>query len=237
MALATSLVRFNRKRLLVLRCAAAATPEQLERIYALVEQTGTVASNGYVLARTNATTTETRCLVPIPEDLAEFPWAGRAVEATVSKQVELALVEAATDKPMLLGRVYRAVRVPRHETRGSAKGRNTFSPDRYVANGPGLPAALKAVCPRYPTELLSYLLCVGRESFEFEPIDQARIGTSAAWVQDPEHPICDECKKRMRLVMQLPGTVLSKKAFHRGTFYLFGCATHPGHTKTLGQFT
>lgn len=237
MALAVVLVRFNRKRLYVARCAATTTPEQLERIYSLVEQTGTRAANGYVLARTNKTTTETRCLVPIPKGLPEFPWAGRVVEATVSNTVELQFVEAAAFEPSLLGHVYRPVQVPRHPTKSSTKERNTFSPERYVANSAELSAALSTVCPKYPTELLSYLLCVGRASFEFEPIDQARIGTSPAWVQDPEHQTCDECKRRMHLVLQLPGTVISKKAFHRGTFYLFGCVTHPDRTKTLGQFT
>ncbi|MDL5031539.1 hypothetical protein QRD43_06420 [Pelomonas sp. APW6] len=237
LALAVVLVRFNRKRLCVARCAATLTPEQLERIYSLVEQTGTTAANGYVLARTNKATTETRCLVPIPKELPQFPWAGRVVEATVSNTVELQFVEATAFEPSLLGHVYRPVQVPRHATKSSTKERNTFSPERYVADSAALSVALSTVCPKYPTELLSYLLCVGRESFEFEPIDQARIGTSPAWVQDPEHQICDECQKRMHLVLQLPGTLISRKAFHRGTFYLFGCVTHPDRTKTLGQFT
>lgn len=237
LALAVVLVRFNRKRLFVARCAATLTPEQLEHIYSLVEQTGTTAANGYVLARTNKTTTETRCLVPIPKELPQFPWAGRVVEATVSNTVELQFVEATAFEPSLLGHVYRPVQVPRHATKSLAKQRNTFSPQRYVANSEELSVALSTVCPKYPTELLCYLLCVGRASFEFDPIDQARIGTSPAWVQDPEHQTCDECRKRMHLVLQLPGTLISKKAFHRGTFYLFGCVTHPDRTKTLGQFT
>lgn len=41
----------------------------------------------------------------------------------------------------------------------------------------------------------------------------------------------------VQLVLQLPGTVISSKSFHRGTFYLFGCARHPEQTKSLGQFT
>jgi hypothetical protein len=140
-------------------------------------------------------------------------------------------------EPMLLGRVYRLVRVPRHQTKNSTKQRNAYSSQQYIAKNPALLSALGDVCRKYPDDLLSYLLCVGRESFEFEPIDQVRIGTSPAWVQDPEYPICDDCKKRMRLVLQLPGTLVSKKSFHRGTFYLFGCATHPHQTKSLGQFT
>ena len=236
-ALAAVLVRFNRKRIRIAQCASSATPEQLERIYSLIEQLGTVTSVGYVLARTNTVSSEARCLVPVPNELPGFPWAGRVIEATVSKTIEFQFVHADVAEPTLLGQVYRPVRVPRHQAKASAKERNTFSPELYVNNNAALVAALEAVCPEYPSDLLSYLLCIGRNSFEFEPIDQARIGTSPAWVQDPEHQTCEECKKRMQLVLQLPGSVLSKKAFHRGTFYLFGCPSHPHRTKTLGQFT
>lgn len=235
--LAVVLLRFNSKRLHIARKAASASHEQLEHIYTLIEQLGTVPAVGWVLARTNRVSSEMRCLVPIPEELRGFPWAGRVIEATVSKVVDLRFVQAEVREPTLLGHVYRPVRVPRHETKGSAKERNTFSPERYMAGNAALLAALQVVCPEYPRELLSYLLCAGRNSFEFEPIDQARIGTSPAWVQDPEHQLCEECSKRMQLVLQLPGTVLSKNAFHRGTFYLFGCASHPHRTSTLGQFT
>lgn len=236
-ALAVVLVRFNRKRTYIARKAASASAEQLEHIYSLVEQLGTVSSVGCVLARTNRVSDEARSLIPLPNELVGFPWAGRVVEAKVSKDVDFQFVQEDVREPTLLGQVYRPVRVPRHKTQGSAKERNTFSPERYLGGSPALVAALEALCPKYPLELLSYLLCIGRNSFEFEPIDQARIGTSPAWVQDPEHQTCQECKKRMQLVLQLPGTVLSTKAFHRGTFYFFGCPSHPNRTSTLGQFT
>jgi len=236
-ALAVVLVRFNLKRRHVLGCAATATAEQLERIYVLVEQQGSVPASGYVLARTNRRTSETRCLVPVPAEIRELPWAGRVIEATVSNGVDFRFVTSTASEPTLLGCVYRPVRVPRHRTNSSGKERNTFAPERYVASSAELLTALTVMCPRYPTELLSYLLCVGRESFEFEPMDQARIGTSPAWVQSAEHQTCDECHQRMQLVLQLPGTVISSKSFHRGTFYLFGCAKHPEQTKSLGQFT
>lgn len=236
-ALSVELVRFNRKRLSVIRAAAAASADQLDNIYKLVERTGTVAASGYVLARTNKRVSDSRCLIAVPVVVQTFPWAGKVVEVVVSKEVVFQIVEAATVETSLLGNVYRPVQVPRHQAKRSAKVRNAFSPEKYVANSPPLYEALKEVCPEYPVELLAYLLCIGRESGDFEPIDQARIGTSPAWVQDPEHPSCDKCSKRMELVLQLPGTTISEKAFHRGTFYLFGCARHPDQTVSLGQFT
>lgn len=236
-ALAIAILRARRKCLSIVRCAAAATPAQLDQIYTLVERTGTVAANGYVLARTLLRSEETRCLVPIPKDLADFPWAGQVIEITADEQVRLRFVETQVAAPTLLGQVYRPVEVPRHQTRNASKSRNSFAPERLVARSPELLAQLRVLSPRYPVELLSYLLCVGRASHEFEPIDQVRIGSSPAWVQDPEPQRCDVCGQRMRLVLQIPGTVISRSAFHRGTFYLFGCASHPDQTKTLGQFT
>lgn len=236
-ALAVVLVRFNLKRRYIARCAAAASVADLERVYALIDQQGNVAPAGYVLARTNQRSAETRCIVPIPADLDGFPWAGQAIEVKVSKDVELEVVPADVAAPVLLGKVYRPVRVPRHAAKAAGKERNTFSPNRLVAGDPGLVAALQAICPRYPQELLAYLLCVGRNSFEFEPIDQARIGTSAAWAQGAELPTCDECRKRMQLVLQLPGTLVSTSQNHRGTFYLFGCGAHSQCTRVVRQFT
>jgi hypothetical protein len=52
----------------------------------------------------------------------------------------------------------------------------------------------------------------------------------------PEYP-CGQCKKRLGLILQQPGTLVHKKAFHAGTFYLFGCASHPDQTATIVQYT
>ena len=110
-----------------------------------------------------------------------------------------------------------------------------FDPGRCIAASPALADALREVSPGHPRELLSYLVC--NERIEFEPIDQSRIGTNPAWVQDPELPSCRRCGTRMALIVQLPGDVVHPRAFHRGTFFLFGCRKHPEETKTVAQYT
>lgn len=232
------IVRYNRVRREVLRYAAAASSAQLEAIYALVEQTGTVASNGFVLARTYRKAEHERCLVPLPEGLPDFPWSGRVIEVVATDEVVVRFVDEPATEPVLLGEAYRPVRVPRHATRKPARHRNVYSPGEYVAASAPLREALAAACPNHPLKLLSHLLCAaGGEGVEFEPIDQARIGTSPSWVQDPEYQHCDDCRKRMRLILQVPGPLISRKAFRRGTFYFFGCPAHPDRTRTLGQYT
>lgn len=236
-ALVIAILRARRKCLFIVRCAAAATPTQLDQIYTLVERSGTVAANGYVLAITLLRCEETRSLVPIPKDLPDVPGAGQVIEVTIDEQVRVRFVEAYVAAPTLLGQVYRPVEVPRHHTRNASKSRNSFAPEHHVARSLEQLAKLQVLCACYTVELLSYLLSAGRVSQEFEPIDQVRIGSSPAWAQDPQPQSCDACWQRMRLVLQIPGTVISRTAFHRATFYLFGCASHPDQKKTLGQFT
>jgi hypothetical protein len=234
--LAVILIRFNRKRLLIVRAAAAATETQLEDVYRFVEAGGTEIPNGFILARTNASADDTSCIVSVPTSLEEFPWAGRSIAVRAERDVQFRFVEDVAQTTRLLGRKYRPVAVPRYATE-SGKLRNRFAPAQYIKQNAELRGKLETICAAYPEELLSYLLCAGRESFEFEPIDQARIGTSAAWVQNPEFRYCDACRKRMVLILQLPGTLVHRKAFHRGTFYFFGCKHHSERTSTVAQFT
>jgi hypothetical protein len=235
-ALAVVLVRFNLKRLHIARAAARATSEQLEQIYRTVEACGTEDCQGFVLAWTNETLDDSSCEVTIPAHLTDFPWAGRSIGVRVERDVQFHFLGGAGQGIRLLGRKYRPVAVPRIRLK-SGKARNQFDPKRYLKGNPLLRETLWTVCPRYPDDLLSYLLCAATASFEFEPINQGRIGTSAAWVQDPEHQQCDQCRKRMTLIIQLPGTLLHKKEFQRGTFYFFGCKSHPDRTATVAQFT
>ena len=230
-------IRFNLRRGEVIRCASRASEESLEAVYRAIEALGSEPPNGYVLARTNRTTTDDRLVVPLVGLLAPRPWLDREVRINVGRDVELSMSSGTATEPQLLGRCFRAVAVPRHRAKSGAKARNTFDPGALYSESAELRDALAAVCPANPVGLLAYLLCAGRESFEFEPIDQARIGTSPAWVQDPDHQQCPVCEKRMTLILQVPGTLVSRKAFHRGTFYLFGCPNHPDETRSLGQFT
>lgn len=234
-----ALVVYNvcKKQSYITRCAASASLEQLKGIYALVEQVGTVRSAGYILARTNIRSNDRRCLVPIPKELPEFPWAGKVIEIAAANSFEFKFSNESISEPSLFGQVYHPLKVPRHAKDPLGKQRNSFRPSDYINRSPALLEALSLICPRYPAELLSYLLCVGGENFMFESINQLRIGTTPAWVQDSEVAKCDYCNNRMILVLQIPGILLMSKELQRGTFYLFGCAKHPQHIKSIGQFT
>jgi hypothetical protein len=232
--LAIVLIRFNRKRLYIVRKGEAASADQLERIYGLIDDGGQEPSAGWVLARTNTAAPDGRTLIKVPEDIAQFPWTGRVVEIDASrKEAAFAFVAEPLREAQSRGKVFRAVRVPR-ATSKRGRPRSIFSPRRYMATIPGLPEALRDVCPEYPQELLGYLLCVSGASFEFEPIEQARIGTAAAWVQDPEWQLCDACHRRMILILQVPDGMLSSKGGNC-VLYWFGCRRHTESTRMVAQ--
>ncbi len=233
-ALAVVLIRFNQRRLAIARIAAAATSDDLESIYNLIEDTTREPPCGCVFGRTNQKASHTRCIVALPQGLDDFSWSGRSVEIESAEEVVFRFIDQPVAETACAGRVFRPVRVPRIKL-SSGKYRNVFSPKRLLASSDTLEAALRRLSHKYPDDLLSYLLCVGRESFEFEPIDQARIGTSPAWVQDPEWPTCPRCRRRQSLILQIPGTLFSPQ--RKGTYYWFGCKKHPDATQVVEQFT
>lgn len=235
LALGVVLAKFARKRGHIARCAAAARDSDLEDIYDIIETLGEVAPAGFVLARTNRSTADTSCCVAIPETLEDFPWAGKVYEYLPDGAAGFKEIKGANEDTKFLGQLYRPVAVPRYQTK-SNKLRNAFAPQKYVQSSDALRTALAALCPDYPTELLTYLLCIGRDSFEFDGEMQGRIGTSAAWVQEADFQSCDHCKRRMSLILQIPGKVLDPKSFGEGVLYLFGCKQHPEVTKSVTQF-
>ena len=230
---AVVLIRFNRKRLHIIKRAASATDAQLERVYRAIESKNGEPPTCAVLGRTNRTAPSASAVIPIPEYVR--PWAGKSIVVTNTDKVALSLSDAPATEATIAGKVFRLLQIPRQQTK-TGKSRNQFSPKRYIAANAELMAALTDVCPRYPGELLAYLLSAGMDSFEFDPINQARIGGSPSWIQDAEFVNCSHCKKRMGLVLQLPGTLLPGKTNMRATFYLFGCPTHTEQTTTVVQY-
>jgi len=229
------LVRFNLKRLHVIRCTREAGNQQLEAIYSQIERIGSQQPTCAVLARLNCVTDgNSTWHLPIPAYVQG--WGGKAVEADVGIEVKFKLSNSLMPQPVLKGRCYRLVAVPRKLGK-SGKIRNQFSPSAYLAQDPNLLESLSLVCAKYPAGLLGYLLAVGAETFEFDSINQARVGGSPAWVQGAEFPVCSVCRKRMSMIVQLPGVLLPGKPSENSTFYFFGCALHQDMVATIEQST
>ena len=236
LALAVALLRFNAKRIAVIRVAERLTDASLHHIYGLVESSGHERSDAFVLGRLNAPAPTDQHIISVPQGLPSFPWSDHRIALSEFDELSLRLAPSEPSAAQLNGRTYRLVRVPQNRT-AAGKPRRVYVPERYTAANTELLHALRSIEPNYPFELLSYLLCAGHESFEFDSVDQARINGSPAWMQGGEFPLCNKCRRRLRFMIQIPGTMLRAKRLREATVYVFGCVAHPDMTKVLSQFS
>lgn len=233
-ALAVALIKFNIKRRKIIEYATNASQEQLGRIYTAIENSGTEQPTSAVLARSGLKSESISFQLVIPEQIR--PWGGMSVLSEIGDNVHLRLEHTHENLCILRNTIYRPVYVPRNRTK-SGKSRNTYSTDAYFKAIPSVADECKKIAPEYPRELLGYLFNTSIESHEFDPIFQVRFGGSASWIQDPEFVNCPICKKRMDLIVQIPGALLPGKVSDKGNYYLQGCKTHIEQTSTLEQFT
>jgi hypothetical protein len=229
--LAIILIRFNLKRRHIIHRASSAGDEQLEAVYALLDRLGPEPACA-VLARTNRPAAD-QALIPIPGFLK--PWDGRVVALGEGDGPSFTFVESAATEASLRGKIFRTVPMPPIAEADWEDVSTALV--RFVEGDPPLKSALLAICPKYPAELLQYLLSAGLDTFELDPMHQVQLGGSPAWVQDEEFPSCAHCRKQMSLILQMPGTLLPGTTSPRGTFFFFGCSEHPEHTKMVAQFT
>jgi len=231
--LVVAAVQHSRKRHAVEKALAQATPEQISRIVDLAGSIGTEPSVGGVLVETDERASG-QTVISIPENIHDFPWVGQSVFLTFDPEPAFSLSEESVAHTLICGRVYRYMAVPRIKTK-TGKLRNVFDLTRYPKLNPELSSAVAKVCEDYPQATLSAILWNGNLDSP-EPVDQLRIGTSAAWMQEPEWQYCGNCGKRMRLIVQFPGPCTEQKDYRDCTLYFFGCAAHPLETNSVVQF-
>ena len=140
-AAAIPLLRFNRKRLGIIRRASEATHAQLARVYLAIESRATEPPTCAVLARTNRKS-DGPSRVPIPAYAGI--WGGSTVVITSGDEPSFALAADGATEAVLAGALYRILAVPRHQTK-TGKSRNQFSPTGYLAGNPELVEALNDV--------------------------------------------------------------------------------------------
>lgn len=205
----------------------AAGDDELVKIYQLIEDGGikTENSHAYLLGRSKTVSQDKMEYVYIPEALDNLPWAGKRVQFEMNNGLSLSIEATQKTDSLLGGRYYKAIKVPCMEII-PGQYKNIYLPSRYIANNQALYSALQLVSPDFPESLLSYLVCPGKETYEFEPADQARIGRGLHWVQGNETPVCLECDKLMRYILQIPGNLLHHSGFKDSIIYVFGCNEH-----------
>ena len=231
--LAVSATRAARERRRFVKLISTISEEDLDEIYHAIESMSDAPPTGFVLAKTNRTTQAMECRISIPDSIEGFPWAGKSYEFDADRHdVFFRPVTITETETHVRGEVLRPVVTPRYKTK-SGNFKNRFSPKLMLSSSDELRSKLIRLFPRFPDRLLGYLLGIGGAGGECA---QIRIGTTAAWVQLPETPNCKKCKRRMILIVQLPGEFLKPKWIQEGVIYLFGCRRHPENTEIVTQF-
>lgn len=234
--LAVGILRYNLERRTVRSLADAMPPKQRERIFALVEAIGTSPSKGYIGVMRDAPEPSGRLRLRLPDGLADFPWGGMAVDVLAADReapspVEFSLSSQTVAAQSSDEQPIRWVAVPFITAGENERGQSVFSIDRYVRLSRALAGELNELYAKNPQALLAQLLSADGRLSAAEPFDQLRCGVSAAWIQSPRFHKCPTCRRPMRLIIQVPGALLGRR-LAEGSFYHFGCPTHPDQSIT-----
>ncbi len=216
-ALAIVLIRFNRQRLRIARIAAAATIEDLESIYGLIQETTREQPCGRVLARTNQKATHTRCIVRLPQGLDDFPWSGRTVEIESAREVALRFIEEPVSETAFVGSVLRPVLVPRIKL-SSGKIRNVFSPKRLVASSALCQPRSDGRAQRVPTTCCRTCCALEGRVSSSNRLTKQELARVQLQSRDPEWPtvraaigdITSSCRFQPRCFRRAPRTSLGR---------------------------
>ena len=233
--LCTAIILFNLKRRAIQAAAKALSQEDFEKVVTLIERIGEFPSQGHIGVVRHPVPTESSQIIILPRSDPAFPWGGYAicVSEAVSRgrpPVNFQVENDLPGGPQRDGRV-RWLAVPRLRTGKSRRLQNVFAPDRYLKLSPPLREHLEKFYPEDPKALLSFLLTVTHSIESVEPLDQLRCGLPPGWIQSPRFHKCRKCRRPLRLIVQVPGSLLSSR-LAEGTFYFLGCPTHPAETIT-----
>lgn len=187
----------------------------------MIEKIGNEHSRGYLAFLLNHYPKNEQIAIRLPEELADFPWAGKWVVVTPLSKPSADPVNFLIESDLCGGRISAMkdpifLKVPYFRCGGGAKkATSIFSTQRYLAMSTELRNHMNILFPRNPKRLLAELL---KRSI--------RIGLSPQWVQSAHFNKCPKCQKSMRLILQIEGSEFGGR-LAEGEFYLFGCTRHP----------
>jgi hypothetical protein len=228
--LAIVMIRHTRELKAVRAVASTLSKDELDQIFDLIERIGTASCRGCIGIFGNVCEPNGHLRVMLPNDLADFPWGGKAVEVRAAAKKSMPPVEFDIHEPTARAEAgdeptIRWLAVPAISVGQQKRVQNVFSHERYIRLSPALGDKLNKLYPKDSKLLLAQILSVDGLHTSSEPFDQMRCGLSAAWIQAPRFHKCPVCRRPMRLVLQVPGALLRTR-IAEGCFYLFGCPSH-----------
>jgi hypothetical protein len=205
-----------------------------QEVISLVESIGNVPSRGYIglLERQRVKREELNFLLPRVEP--DFPWSNAHIRITLNDRkapdpVQFKVLSGAAGQENLTAENVTWLAIPAIVAGKKKRVASVYSLERYMKLSPMLSAKLSELYSSDPAGLLSLILSVDGDNDLREPPDSMRCGLPPAWIQAARFHKCEICKRPMRLILQVPGFLFSRK-FGDGAFYLFGCPSHPEQT-------
>jgi hypothetical protein len=212
--------------------AARAIAESLPEEHALellqiCEQSGDAPSRGAIVALPDPKPSGGEYRLNLPGELAEYPWAGNLVRARLNQLRDVSPVNFELDGIAGSAPASRVFRPPFLRKAGR-NGQHMYSVARMVRHSPALRDELIKLYPESAELLLESVFERFRLFFDERGI---RIGLPPAWIQSGRFHRCGLCGRPMRLIIQMPGELVARR-LSEGSFYLFGCPSHPGEQTT-----
>ena len=149
-------------------------------------------------------------ILTVPNSI-NSPWSGLSIEIKITNKVETKIVKNRIEN-QVAGKSFLAINIPRIQLR-NGKRQNVWASSRFLQKSESLNELFKSISKDKQAEALDYLLN-----------DQIRVSGGLEWLQSAEYPYCSQCKKRMNIIFQMPGTLFPKSAsfdIHESEIYIW----------------
>jgi hypothetical protein len=170
-------------------------------------------------------------IISIPNDIDSI-WGGRSYQIIFNEQpknpeIEVQEIPFQSNFSFLGKKKYLPILVPRIKMK-NGKMQNTWSSKNLLSRNPKLKSYINSLIKEQQVDLLTSIIC-DRPILNnhYEPIFQVRIGSGISWIQGPQYPKCNTCKKKMNFIFNLPGDISGKKGYGEFVYYIFSCSKHP----------
>lgn len=233
-----SLRRWRREHVQISALLADFPEAAFREILAQIESLRTGPSRGCTLIMKPAARADGAFGMIVPQGIPEFPWSGWRVSAQFidrdQSQRRVPVAFTLHEPGTLPEAEFKLTTVsidaqffwPPYRSTCGKRGGHIFAVARYLKLSPGLKALAEQFYSSNPEALVEALL--SDRGILRSPV---RVGLAPEWIQGGRFQKCPQCRKAMRLVIQIEGSLIHPR-LAEGNFYLFGCERHPHLTVT-----
>jgi hypothetical protein len=231
------IVRDRHEIRVITQAIEALSSQERDELFDLIEGLGNAPSKGAIGLFKPGNLGLSQVALTLPTKIADYPWAGLFVTVGAGADrkmwppVEFALADLPPFEIQSRYKLDRFCIIPAYQSQTAKKASSVFSIDRYLKLSPRLKARVDEIYPENPSRFLARLLSPNGKWEQSSGYDQVRFGLSAEYLQEYKLHKCKQCKRPMKLIVQMPGGMIMSR-LGDGTAYLLGCTSHPDITVT-----